>query len=314
MNPRAKAYGFMVALIFHALVITWLTIAVVAVVTVQQEPPVPEPLKIDIGEQELTPPEASADPQDVPVPPVGEESEVEEEDKAPTRPNDTAMLKDPDEPPPEEITESARKGLPGVPTPESKPGELKQIVKGPESQGVPKVFGVPIEGNTVFLVDLSGSMDEKHGKGTRLQYVLGELEEAINSLKETDLFDVVAFSGSYMTAGYVRQWNGSLRAATEVGKEDAIWWLSTLIPDGSTPTYQALAYIFREYPSSVDNFVLVTDGIPDSGQEPLIVGNIRGWMSNFPEATLICIGIGEQGLPFVKRLVDAVNGAYVEVK
>jgi hypothetical protein len=255
------------------------------------------------------------DPEPEVMPPAGEEIDIPEEAETPLHLRDNAMLQDPDEPPPEEITEAARKGLPVPPSPRVQEGETTPTIKGAESKGIPKAFGIPIEGDTVFIVDLSGSMNDKHGDSTRYLTIVNELIEAIRSLRDEDSFDIVAFSGAYSRAhSFVRQWRGTMQGADETRKQAAIDWLMTLVPDGGTPTLEALSFVASHYPASVENIVLVTDGLPDSQTEPTILAKIKEWMGGFSDGNLICISVGVHGLPFVKRLVDRVGGAYVEVQ
>jgi len=309
-----RTTGFLLAATVHACIIGILTVAVIATFAPPTPQPIPEPLKIEIGEQELSPPEMSPEE---PVPeaftPPGADVETPMEDEIPANPNSEAMLQDIDEPPPEDITKSAPRGLAGDPD-RSNPDldERKRFIEGPKEDGIPKLYGIPIEGNTVFLLDMSGSMGEKHGSSTRLGTVLVETIQAIRTLGESDTFDVVAFSGSY--ADGTKAWQGTMVPASGTSRDSAIRWLYTLVPAGGTPTHSALQWASLKYGPAVDNLVLITDGVPDYGTEGAILADIRAWMGRFVDASLVCISVGSDGLPFVKRLVDRVDGTYVEVK
>lgn len=305
--------GFLFAAAVHAAILAALTLTFIAVAVVEPPQPIPEPMQIDIGEQDLLPPEMSPEePEPVPFPPEGQEVEEPLEDMNPATRSDYAMLPDPDKPPPEDITRQPQKGLDGEPNREATPNEKKQILQGPRDDGIPKMFGMPIEGNTVFVIDMSGSMGYDLGNSTRLGAVLTETMEAIRVLRPEDSFDIVAFSGFYRYG--TLPWRGKLTPASDSAKESAINWLKSLKPDGGTPTLDALVYVCSVYGEEVDNLILVTDGEPNPGTEDTIINNINSWMDNLVDANLVCINVGEDGLPFVKRLVHAAGGAYVEVK
>lgn len=311
----AKVYGHTVALIIHAAIIIVLSIAVVHVPAYTEAVIIPEPPVIKIGEQEVTPPEASlVEPETESLPPTGVDTPMEEELDEPITPHPEAMLEVEEEPLPEDITKLAHKGILDEPRREVDPADPLNKLRGPDSSGVPEMFGQPIDGDTVFLVDLSGSMGDKYGDITRFKAVLGELTNAIQSLREEDSFDIVAYSGYYSEMDhYTNSLWGKLYSATESNKIAAIEWLSRLSPDGGTPTYDALFHVYMTYPSSVENLILVTDGLPNTGTDTAIIGSISRWLSKFTDIDFICISISSDGLPFVKRLVDRAGGAYVLV-
>lgn len=310
-------YGHVCAAVAHAGIIIVLSIAVVRVPMAAVEEPVPEPQQIEIGQQEVTPPESSpVEPQLEATPPVGAEVKVIDEPKD-TKPSDDPSLLPPmleDLPKPLEMLDEATKGLPGDPLREATPMD-RSILKGDESRGISEMFGVPLEGDTLFLVDLSGSMADAYGDITRGEAVVNELLNAIQSLRDEDSFDIIAYSGAYASSPYYTKhlW-GSLQGATDSNKADAIRWLATLVPDSGTPTYEALTHVCMHYPASVSNLILVTDGVPNGGTEPKILGSIQRLLSRFTDLDFICISISSAGLDFVKRLVDKAGGTYVLVE
>lgn len=313
---RNGPYGYTVAAILHVGMIAILSIAITYPAVSYVPEPVTEPRQIDIGQQVALPPELTpVEPELEAEPPIGSDIPEPTEPDA-IKPSDDPSLIPPidlDRPEPIETIDEASKGLPGQPTPVTTPADLNSL-RGPDSKGIPELFGMPIDGDTLFVVDLSGSMADPYGTTTRWHAVINELINAINSLRAEDSFDIVAYSGSYEGAPYYTRelWN-MLQPATPDNKADALRWLDTLIPDGSTPTYEALQYACMHYPTNVENLILVTDGLPNSGSESKILGSAPRLFSRFTDLDFICISISSEGLPFVKRLVDKAGGTYVLV-
>lgn len=312
---KARTYGQTVAAVAHAGIILILSIAVVRVPTMEVFTEIPEPQQIQIGRQQVAPPAMDeVIPETESPPPVG--VDIPEA----TEPNDLRPSDDPsmippvneDRPKPLDVIEEVSKGLPGEPSRQSDSANPVNKLHGPKTPGLPEMMGKPIDGDTLFLVDLSGSMDDKYGSRTRYGAVVSELANAINGLRDIDTFDVLAFSGSY-SSGIKPLW-GALCSATKERKREAIDWLNSLTPDGGTPTLQALQHFSANYPDSTDHLILVTDGVPDNGTAGVILDNIEQMLSGFPNLDLICISVSNQGLDFVKLLVDRVGGTYVLVK
>ena len=96
------------------------------------------------------------------------------------------------------------------------------------------------EGNILFVVDRSGSMQEKQ-KWVRLKRAL---VGAINALSDTDHFGILAYG-----SGCVALWGvpeaAQLKPANEANRDEAIDWINGMAPAGATYTYLALAAAFK---------------------------------------------------------------------
>lgn len=313
MQNRPGFYGQVFAAVSHALLIIVLSAAVVRIPVIEEDELV-EAVRIEIGQQIALPPETAPLPSEPDAaPPVGEVTETPSESEH--HPSDDPSLIPPmieDLPKPMEYLDDSKRGLQGEPRPEANPNDPRRTLKGLGSVGTPELLGIPIEGDTVFLIDLSGSMSESYHDGmTRYEAVIAKLADALSTLRDTDTFDIVAFSQRYPSSVYA-MW-GNLRSATPENIASACDWLNGLVPDGGTPTYEALLHVCSHYDAGVENLILVTDGIPNSGTEKQIIDSIERWLTHFTDVDLLCISVASEGLPFVKRLVDRAGGAYVLV-
>lgn len=319
-----RIQAFFTAFGVHTCLIIMLSVSAVHLFNKPIETVEPYVTRIEIGEQVELPPDATMsgepEPTNPQLPDAGEVTEQPEEAIKPDKDIPEQMLLDPDESPPADITKNPAEGLPGVPTPPRSLEEgilktFKKARRGPDSEGIPKMFGNPIEGDTVFLLDLSGSMDESYLGSTRLEILKTELINAIELLTEKDTFDILVYSGSYASwDGYCKYLFGYLVEGTADNKEAALAWVKALDADGSTPTYEALKYVCTYYPEGLDNLVLITDGYPNDGTADLIIDEFDEWMERFDNCKFIGICIGDASLGFVKKLAKTVDGVYTVVE
>lgn len=321
-----RAQGFITAFLVHLGILIMLSITVPALIMtpeqMQEKFEVPEPIEIEIGEQLTVPPAptsgGSPAEQEALLPPVETETQKVSDEK-PQAEIPEAMVKDPTKPPPEPLENNEEAtGLdmpqPNVPKPDGAFGPSEGD-PGPDEDGQAQLYGEPIDGRTVFLLDASGSMGERFGDATRFDALLGDLIAAISLLKEDDEFDIVYFSSDAPATRSFCQplWFG-LKPATDENKQKAVEWLDGIEPKAGTPTYQALSYTCRSYPKDLKNLILITDGEPSAGTAESIIRAAPIWFQRFKDCRLTCISIGGEGLNFIKALAGAVDGAYTLVK
>lgn len=224
----------------------------------------------------------------------------------------------PDKPVASEESSNPKEGLPGDPVPATKPSDgttevTKPAEQGVDSEGIPELYGFPLRGKTVFLLDVSGSMDSRYKNTTRLEAMKVSLINYIKLMVEEDEFDIVIFADGVDEFGrYYKYLWGSLSKATSENKAEAIKWLKKVESYGSTPTYEALQYVCTHYNKDLNNLLLITDGYPNE-EEP-IIREAPEWFKKFDHCALICISIGGEGYAFITKLAHAVNGAFAMIE
>lgn len=151
----------------------------------------------------------------------------------------------------------------------------------------PAYFTIPIQTDRmVFIVDVSSSMAEsygpppvvsgpaeplayspKEGGWTKLDRVKNELIRTVRSLKDTDRFQMIAFSDATKASF------GKLEAATKDRKREAERFVVGLKPAGGTGLYDALADVLplegapvASLTDAPDTLFLLTDGEPTVGR------------------------------------------------
>jgi len=313
-STHISSQGF--SLVSHIILIIFLTLTTVVV-----EEVIPDTKYTSIGTQIISPVAMSlsgsknADDTDL-YSPSGTKNPTNPTEKSTT--NQESMIT-PDKPvASEEDSSNAKEGLPGDPTQEVKPSDgitetTKKTKQGIDSDGIPELYGFPLQGKTVFLLDVSGSMDSQYKNITRLEAMKVQLANYIKLMAETDEFDIIIFAGDIDEFGnnYKHLW-GTLLKATLENKLEAIKWVKGLESYGSTPTYEALKHACDHYDKDLANMLLITDGYPDSSEA--IINEAPGWFKKFDDCMLICISIGGEGYAFIARLANAVNGAYAMVE
>lgn len=288
---------------------------------IKEEEPIPVTL---FGEQTYLPTKStlSGIPSEEEVsdtaPPTGAEKAKDNEND-PSVKIPEQMLITPDKPVRSEESKEPKEGLPGEPSQDSKPvngiaDQLKSGKPGLDSDGIPLLFGEPIEGKSVLLLDISGSMLTEHRGSSRLNLVLIELTKYLSIMFDSNQFDIVAFSGDYDAGNnHCKTLWGELKSATEENKQEAIAWVKVLYSTGSTPTYDALKYVSEHYPSDLDNLFLITDGYPNEDTKE-IIDNVPIWYKDFIKCRFICVSIGGEGISFLRALVLVTKGVIVIVK
>ncbi len=123
--------------------------------------------------------------------------------------------------------------------------------------------GIPITaGNTVFILDISGSMSEilggEHANGeTRFRVFADALKQAISSMPSSTVFNVVLFSSS------TTLWKPESLTPSEENISAAHAYLDRALPFGGTNIYAAVNAAM-DIPDT-QNIFLMTDGEPSVG-------------------------------------------------
>ena len=109
----------------------------------------------------------------------------------------------------------------------------------------------------VAVIDVSGSMS-----GEKMAQAKLALTQLIGSLRETDRFRLVAFSGG------VRRYASGWTSATAANRSDAASWIRSLEAEGGTNIAGALAEAYAEAPDAeaLGVVVFLTDGLPSVGE------------------------------------------------
>ncbi|MFN2572432.1 MAG: VIT domain-containing protein [Gemmatimonadales bacterium] len=111
--------------------------------------------------------------------------------------------------------------------------------------------------DVVAVIDVSGSMS-----GEKIQQAKNALIQLLGSLRDSDRFRLVAFSGGVRR--YAQDWT----AATIAGRRDAATWIRSLEAEGGTNIAGALTEAFSESPAeqALGVVVFLTDGQASTGE------------------------------------------------
>src|SRR6267142_2340564 len=111
--------------------------------------------------------------------------------------------------------------------------------------------------DVVAVIDISGSMS-----GAKIEQAKAALIQLLGSLRASDRFRLVAFSGG------VRRYAQGWTEATTDGRRDATTWIGSLEAEGGTNIAGALTEAFAESPAeqSLGVVVFLTDGQASAGE------------------------------------------------
>jgi len=111
--------------------------------------------------------------------------------------------------------------------------------------------------DVVAVIDVSGSMS-----GEKMAQAKLALTQLVGSLRETDRFRLVAFSGG------VRRYASGWTNASAANRSDAATWIRSLDAEGGTNIAGALAEAYAEAPDAeaLGVVVFLTDGLPSVGE------------------------------------------------
>jgi hypothetical protein len=177
-----------------------------------------------------------------------------------------------------------------------------------------KFFGIRIISHRViFIIDVSGSMDEGllndyRGKAVknRMEVAKTELSKCIQGLDPGALFNIYPFSSD------VEKWvDGSLAAANEKNRLDAVGFVEKLGPFGGTNLYGAIQAAFKD--PDVDTIFIMSDGEPSVGDviEPTVIrDHVKAW-NEHRKIVLNTIAVGGQ-FAILEWLAQDSGGTHVK--
>ncbi|MBL8857323.1 MAG: HEAT repeat domain-containing protein [Planctomycetes bacterium] len=177
-----------------------------------------------------------------------------------------------------------------------------------------KFFGIRIISHRViFIIDVSGSMDEGlandyRGKQVknRMEVAKTELSKCIEGLDAGALFNIYPFSSD------VERWvDGSLAAANEKNRTDAVAYVGKLGPFGGTNLYGAIKAAFQD--PDVDTIFLMSDGEPSQGEvlEPTVIReHVAAW-NEHRKIVINTIAVGGQ-FRILEWLAQDSGGTHVK--
>ncbi len=176
----------------------------------------------------------------------------------------------------------------------------------------------------LFVVDLSGSMKEKHysynGQDVpRILTLIGGLKTLLATMDGTYQADIVVFNSNEIKPLW-----GELKNVKEGNNFEDIYKFVEKMPlRGDTPTYETLKFVLKnEKYNSVGSIILMTDGIPTDEKPEKIIEDITKLNKAFKEderKKIITMGIGNtfynnennEALKFMEELAKQNDGFFV---
>ena len=132
-----------------------------------------------------------------------------------------------------------------------------------------------INKDVIFVIDVSGSM-----QGEKIEQARDALRFCVNSLNESDKFEIISFSTS------VNKFQNALKEAGADETKNAAYFINNLSASGGTNINEALKQALQlkksddERPTSI---VFLTDGLPTEGETNIqkILDNLKTERKNF---------------------------------
>ena len=169
-------------------------------------------------------------------------------------------------------------------------------------------YGIDIHAKRLlFLLDQSGSMNERTSSGTRLIAAKNELAQAIDGLAADVEFGILFFDE------VVRPWRDELVYASDENKKAAFQFIRRVQAGKKTNTYAALRRAL-EFDDQLETVFLLTDGKPTTGPiiaPGAIVEDILR-RNRVRHLTFNTIGISVEGVTesFLQNLSKRSNGDF----
>lgn len=185
-------------------------------------------------------------------------------------------------------------------------------------------FGIEVKSRRlVYVIDVSGSMNESAGDKTRAAAAKDELQRAVLALEDGALFNIVFFSSG------VSVWQDEMVEASSETRREAFDFIAEVAVEGGTNTFDALEAAFalgdvgkgkRREPdpsgeSLVDTIILLSDGQPTFGKTTSAEG-IRSAVREWNETRRIAIHTVAFGKGADKELMSGLaedsGGTYLK--
>ncbi|MFH1227826.1 MAG: VIT and VWA domain-containing protein [Planctomycetota bacterium] len=160
-----------------------------------------------------------------------------------------------------------------------------------------------VKKDVVFVLDTSGSMAD-NGK---IDQAKNSLNFCINSLKESDRFNLVTFSTE------VRQLKNNLQEVTPAAREEALKWVKDVEARGGTNINDALISVLGMVEANSKRpfiVVFLTDGLPTVGETNMdsILKNVSS--KNTANVRIFTFGVGyDVNTHLLDKMAEANRGA-----
>jgi len=174
------------------------------------------------------------------------------------------------------------------------------------SETVSTFFGLQVVSDRIcFIMDVSGSMEERSGSGNRLDAAKEQLVGVLEKYPAGDLFNVIFFSSDAFA------WSDELVKMGKKSRKEVLGYVERQTPGGATAIYDALKLAFED--RRIDTIYLLTDGDPMGGtiNEP---GRIRREVARWNETRKVvihCIAVGKPS-DLLRGLAGDSGGDYRE--
>jgi len=175
-------------------------------------------------------------------------------------------------------------------------------------------FGIKIVSRRViFIVDVSGSMEEKlandyKGKPgwTRMEVARAELKKSLESLDPVAFFNIMLFS-----SGVERWTDGALVPCDDKHRAEALAYVDKIMAGGGTNLYDSLKDAFAD--PEVDTIFVMSDGEPSMGEvvEPLVIREHVGTWNENRRIVINTIAVGGQ-FSILEWLAEDSGGTHVK--
>ncbi|MCH2102162.1 MAG: VWA domain-containing protein, partial [Planctomycetes bacterium] len=193
--------------------------------------------------------------------------------------------------------------------------DLRKPVESEERTGA-SFWGMPIVSRrVVFVLDTSGSMNQKFGQAarygakgaTRLSAAKAQLIGALQMLPEGTLFNIITFD----TRG--DRWKDEMTVLGDTTRSEASQWVTALGTRGATNVFDALEKAFAL--ENMDTLYLLSDGQPAGGKidDPLLLRHeVHAWNAT-RRIPIHTISLGGD-VALLRRLAEDSGGIFRLVK
>ena len=193
------------------------------------------------------------------------------------------------------------------------------VLKGDPPEGfvydrkVPEFFGTYIYAKRlIFVLDVSSSMSQAAGQGSRIELAKRELAEAVADLPEDTYFTILLFDAKVVPA------HRDLVAATEQRRQQTVAWVRRIKLGRGTATFDALKRSFN-VDGNAEAIFFLSDGQPTKGEitDPARILKVITKENFFRRIAIYTFGFpmdGGGGEQLMKNLAEWNNGAYKAIK
>jgi HEAT repeat protein len=166
--------------------------------------------------------------------------------------------------------------------------------------------GIPVFSRRIaFLVDVSGSMLERHGDQSRLHAAKEELIKVLKALDKSTRVNLIFFSDRPQAWRFrLAEVGGNLKRAIEA--------VENVKADGDTNVFDSLEKALED--PDVDTIYLLSDGVPTTGKYVSVPDVLRAVrrLNRARQILIHAVSIGSS--PFMQQLAGENGGQYQEIR